>query len=111
MADKQMQFNIEDGPTFYSDEISITNNALKFFLDFKNSSPRVDVRSNDFFPVAIKHSAVIIDPVLAKQFSTILAEHVKKYEKEHGKIPEPQPQAHNIAPPVSSKDEKPGYFG
>jgi len=111
MADnKQMQFAIDDGPTFYSDEISIMNNQAKFFLDFKNSSPRVDVRNAEFLPVAIKHNTIVLDPQLAKQFSKLLADHVKKFEKEHGKIPEiKMPEIKPEA--ITIKDEKPGYFG
>lgn len=109
---KQLQFNIDDGPTFYSDEISITNNAYKFFFDFKNSSPRIDVRSNEMLPIAIKHNTVLMDPALAKLFSKLLADHVKKFEKEHGKIAELQSMPVDTPKgAISSTDERPGYFG
>ena len=109
---KQMQFNIDDGPTFYSDEISITNNPYKFYLDFKNSSPRIDIRNNDVLPVSIKHNVVMMDPALAKLFSKLLADHVKKFEKEHGKIPEiKEMPSQPPKGPITSSEEKPGYFG
>lgn len=109
---KQMTFSIEDGPTFFSDEISITNNQFRFFFDFKNSSPRIDVRANEMLPISIKHNSVIMDPSLAKIFSKLLAEHIKKFEKENGKIPEIKPQPF-VEPKsvVTSSDDKPGYFG
>lgn len=112
MADeqpKQVQFTIDDGPTFYSDEISITNNAFKFFFDFKNSSPRIDVRGAEALPVSLKHSVVVMDPPLAKVFAKLLQDHVDKFEKQHGAIPD-------IAIPKEGtgtlqKDDKPAYFG
>jgi hypothetical protein len=110
-APKQMSFNIDDGATFYSDEISITNNAYKFFFDFKNSSPRIDVRSAEMLPVSIKHNAIIMDPGLAKLFSKLLAEHVKKFEKDHGKIPEIKQASEPPKGPITSTEDKPGYFG
>ena len=108
---KQMQFNIDDGPTFFSDEISITNNAYRFFLDFKNSSPRIDVRAQEMLPIAIKHNTIIMDPALAKLFSKLLADHVKKFEKEHGKIAEIKQSNEPPKGPVTNSDDKPGYFG
>jgi hypothetical protein len=108
---KQVQFNIDDGSTFYSDEISITNNPFKFYLDFKNSSPRIDVRSSEMLPIAIKHNVIIMDPGLAKLFSKLLNDHIAKYEAEHGEIPEmknvPPAEKHSI----TSTDDRPGYFG
>jgi hypothetical protein len=110
---KPFTFSIDDGPTFFADEISIMNNEHKFFLDFKNQSPRIDVRANEALPLAIKHSAVILDPGLAKVFSNMLSEHVRKFEEEHGTIPEPKVTTNNPAKQASTraKDERPEYFG
>jgi hypothetical protein len=110
---KQMSFNIDDGPTFFSDELSISNNQYKFYFDFKNSSPRIDVRSNEMLPIAIKHNVIIMDPQLAKLFSKLLTDHIKKFEKDHGKIPEmkaPSPLVDGH-PVITSTDDRPGYFG
>lgn len=107
---KPMQFSIEDGPTFYADEISVLNNESRIFLDFKNSSPRIDVRSNESLPIAIKHDMVVMDPGLAKVFSKLLQDHIKKYEKEYGKIKEPK-TAKSPVKTSRAKDDKPGYFG
>jgi len=112
MEKQQFSFSIDDGPTFFADEISITNNEHRFFLDFKNQSPRIDVRANDALPIAIKHSSIILDPGLAKVFSRLLVDHIKKFEEEHGAIVEPkiseQPAASHV---TKTKDDKPGYFG
>jgi hypothetical protein len=109
---KQIQFSIDDGPTFFADEISVTNNEQKFYFDFKNASPRIDARSQNAMPVAIKHNAIIVDPGLAKVFAKLLTEHVQRFEKEHGAIPEPKidPQS-AIKTFVSKSDDRPGYFG
>ena len=108
---KQMQFSIDDGQTFYSDELSILNNETKFFMDFKNSSPRIDVRANEVLPIAIKHNVIVMDASLAKIFSRLLQDHIKKFEKEHGKIPEPKVKKSKTGTVVSTKDDNPGYFG
>jgi hypothetical protein len=109
MADKPVQFFIEDGPTFFTDEISIATNAQRFFFDFKNTSPRIDPRSTDMIPVALKHSVMVMDPQLAKVFSQLLNDHVAKYEAQHGAIPDAPQQP---APPtVSSSSDHPDYFG
>ena len=106
-----MQFNIDDGPTFFADEISITSNPQRFFLDFKNSAPRIDVRANDYLPVAVKHSVVMLDASLAKLFAKLLSEHVEKYERDNGPIPEPQQPPKEMKPRITSTDDRPGYFG
>lgn len=108
--DKQMQFSIDDGQTFYCDEISILTNQQKFFLDFKNSSPRVDPRNNEFLPVVIKHSVVLMDPSLAKVFSRLLTEHIGKFEKENGTIQEPKMKPEEKGT-VTIAEKIPGYFG
>jgi hypothetical protein len=109
---KQMQFNIDDGPTFFTDEISITSNQLKFFLDFKNSSPRIDVRSNEMLPIAIKHSVIMMDPGLAKLFAKLLNDHLEKFEKDHGPIPDiAQVSMTNAKPTITSTDDRPSYMG
>ena len=108
---KPFSFSIDEGPTFFADEISITNNEHKFFLDFKNQSPRIDVRANEALPIAIKHSSIILDPALAKIFSKLLMDHVKKFEEDHGAIPEPK-HAQPLKPFITkTKDDRPGYFG
>lgn len=109
---KQLQFSIEDGPTFFADEISVTNNEHKFYLDFKNQSPRIDARAQNALPVAVKHSSIILDPGLAKVFAKMLREHVERFEKEHGAIPEPKLSAEReVKTFVSKTDDRPGYFG
>lgn len=108
---KPLSFSIDDGPTFFADEISITNNEHRFFLDFKNQSPRIDVRANEALPIAVKHSSIILDPGLAKVFSKLLTDHVKRFEDENGVIPEPKIVANAPAFVTKTKDDKPGYFG
>ncbi len=112
MAEQQnIQFSIDDGPTFFADEISITNNENKFFLDFKNASPRIDARAENGMPIALKHSVIMMDVGLAKVFGRMLTEHVTRFEKDHGKIPEPRQQPTMTKPFISKTDDRPGYFG
>ena len=54
MADKKkVNFNIVEGDVFLSDEVAVIHNAMRLFLDFKNISPRVDVRSMDHQPMVM----------------------------------------------------------
>ncbi len=109
---QQVNYSIEDGPTFFADEISITNNESKFYLDFKNASPRIDARTAEGMPIALKHSVIMMDTGLAKIFGRMLTEHVERFEKEHGKIPEPrQAPSTETKTFVTKTDDRPGYFG
>jgi hypothetical protein len=110
-----VSFSINDGKNFYADEISITNNPLRFIVDFKCTAPRIDARvEQQGIPVVVEHNAVIMDAFLAKNFYQILGEHLKKYEERFGEIKEPEQlkkvrdEQHEIS---SAGPSKPGYFG
>jgi hypothetical protein len=67
--------------------MSITFGPAQFALDFKNISPRVDMRSQDGSKTfVLKHNVVIIEPYQIKQFSKVLAEAIARFEKEFGLI-------------------------
>jgi len=111
---KEIKFEIENGPTFYADEVGIIHNPVKFILDYKNITPRVDIRNNEFQPIVIKHSVVVMDPWTAKNLSTALAENISAYEKKFGKIK--RPESIKIAEKYHKKESKtpkdmPAYFG
>jgi hypothetical protein len=113
MAEQTISFQIEDGQTFFADEVSITNNPVKFILDFKNSAPRIDIRAEQgSIPIKVTHNTIMMDTWLAKRFHELLGEHLAKYEKEFGKIVIPkQIEQAKKQGPVSSTPTKPGYFG
>jgi uncharacterized protein YajQ (UPF0234 family) len=88
---EKINFVINDGDSFYTNEISITFGPAQFSFDFKNISPRVDMRAQDGSKTfALKHNVVILDPYQIKNFINILTDAVSKYEKEFGTIEMPK---------------------
>lgn len=113
MADKNISFQIQDGRSFYADEVSITNSPTRIVFDFKITTPRVDVRSQQGqVPLVIEHSVVHMDAFLAKKLHELLGDHLKKFEDKHGEIEEPEAltQAREHETEVTDV-KKPGYFG
>jgi len=87
---KNVTFDIENGPVFYADEMAVIHNPTKLILDFKSVTPRFDVRNNEFQPIVIKHNVVVMDLHLAKNFLASLKENLANYEKQFGKIEQPK---------------------
>lgn len=114
--EKNLKFDIENGPTFFADEVGVIHNPLKFILDFKNVTPRIDVRNKDFQPLVMKHSAVVLDPWNAKNLLEALKENLKNYEKKFGKIEVPKQidiakkEAQKVTS-TSKKESMPSYLG
>jgi len=110
---EKMNVSIDDGTSFYAHEVSINFNPLQFTLDFKNITPRVDVRNKDAPSIHIKHDVVMLDPYHAKMFSELLGRVVKEYEKGYGKIKRPK-ALDKIKKPKTKPEAKtisPSYFG
>ena len=81
---KQSQnFGIDDGASFFVDEVSITVQPQRFVLDFKTITPRNDVRGN---VVHIKHNVGVLEPYTLKNFLEILNRVIRDYEKKFGVI-------------------------
>src|SRR3989338_5456547 len=111
--DKKIKFDIDNGQSFFADEIGVIHTPLKIILDFKNITPRIDIRNSEFQPVVLRHNVVVMDPFMAKSFSEILSQNIKMYEKNYGKINKPAALKN-----VKTKKEKaigekdsPNYFG
>ncbi len=113
MKDSRVQINVNDNRLFFADEVSITNNPLRFVIDFKNTSPRVDFRAREGLPIIVEHNTITLDANLAKQFAKLLVNHIEQYEKEFGEIKEPEQvlKAKKNHPVRSTNNDKPGYFG
>lgn len=114
----KINFNINDGDSFYANEISITFVPTQFALDFKNISPRVDLRNQDGSRnFVLKHNVVLIEPFQMKQFATVLNDALLRYEKEFGQIqiPAALKKAEIEAKLEQNKQknthEVPSYFG
>jgi len=95
MAEEQqdmskINFAINDGDAFYTNEMSITFGPAQFAFDFKNISPRVDMRNQDGSKTfVLKHNVIIIEPFQIKQFAKVLNDAITRYEVEFGAIEMP----------------------
>jgi hypothetical protein len=88
----KLNFAINDGESFFTNEISITFGPAQFAFDFKNISPRVDMRNQDGSKTFVmKHNVVLIEPFQIKQFAKVLNDAIARYEMEYGKIELPTP--------------------
>lgn len=88
--EQKINFNINDGESFYTNELSVTFVPTQFAIDFKNISPRIDPRNQDDTKTfVLKHNVVLIDPFQAKLFAQVLNDAVNRYEKEYGQIEVP----------------------
>ena len=78
MAEEEMRklnFVINDGDAFFTNEMSITFGPAQFAFDFKNISPRVDMRNQDDTKTFVmKHNVILIEPFQIKQFAKVLNE-------------------------------------
>ncbi|PIN70714.1 hypothetical protein COV93_00450 [Candidatus Woesearchaeota archaeon CG11_big_fil_rev_8_21_14_0_20_43_8] len=119
---RKLNFNITDGSLFFADEVAVIHNLAKLFVDFKNTSPRVDIRYNEFQPMVLEHNVIMMDLWTAKQLHKSLGENIGNYEKSFGKIKMPEPikksekmakDAQKIAckPKPVKTISPPSYFG
>ncbi|MFH1511349.1 MAG: hypothetical protein ABIF10_06665 [Candidatus Woesearchaeota archaeon] len=110
---KQVNVNINPGDAFFSDSITVADNADRFVLDFKQTSPRFDQMqlegSEQQTLIVIKHNTVIMTSSLAKVFYEMLGERIKQHEKMFGIIKKPAKQKQKEF--SESATVKPSYFG
>ena len=93
MAEKQnINVNIDhSNHAFFADGISLFNRSDKFFVDFRQTSPRIDVIGDkQHHTHAVKHSTIALDPMMGKALLELLKDSVSKYEKQFGKIKVPK---------------------
>ena len=78
-------------PGFFSDGMSLLNRQDKFFVDFRQNTPRVDsFQDKQQQTNVVKHNTIILDPMMAKALMNLLQESLKNYEKQYGKIKMPK---------------------
>lgn len=118
---KQINMNIDDGEEFFAHELSINFNPMQFILDFKCITPRIDARSQSTPLLAMKHNVIMLDPWHAKQISELLANVIKKFEEQFGRIEKPKAvkafernakeQAKEVKEDTVTETQAPSYFG
>jgi hypothetical protein len=114
----KLNFSINEGEAFYANEMSITFGPAQFAFDFKNISPRVDMRQQDGAKTfVLKHNVILIEPFQIKLFAKVLNDAIARYEKEFSTIEMPKAiqKAENDLKKLQKQDEKshdvPSYFG
>jgi len=90
MTEKQVNVQVDNGQTFFAHEMSINFSPLQFVFDFRNVTPRVDLRSRMQPVLNIKHNVVLVDPYHAKRILGLLTRVIDDYEKKFGKIKKPK---------------------
>jgi hypothetical protein len=101
--DQQFGLTLKDNNLFFADEVFMSSQPGKFFLDFKNISPRSDLPKQ--IRTCVEHTAVRLDPYLAKNFWEKFGNLIKDYEKKYGKIK--RPKEYELADKPSMKGAKP----
>ena len=89
MAEKRrVNVNIDHSNLgFFTDNVAISHNPLKFIFDFTQVTPRFDRIGPEMQQsFAVKHNTIIMDPIMAKNILEILKDNLEKYEKKFGKI-------------------------
>ena len=92
------------------------HNPLKFIIDFRSITPRIDVRSKNFQPLVLRHNVVVMDTFTAKNFLKVLQTNIKNFEKRFGKITKPEvleklEKESKKSKKKKSKKDMPSYFG
>ncbi len=85
---QDIRVNVNDGGEFLADEVSISHSPIRFILDFKNITPRLDM--GDTTPrMVLRHNVMIVDPYFAVDLLHVLKENIEKYESRYGPIKKP----------------------
>ena len=120
MTEKQVNVQVDNGQTFFAHEMSINFSPLQFVFDFRNVTPRVDLRSRMQPVLNIKHNVVLVDPYHAKRILGLLKRVIDDYEKKFGKIKKPKAlekaeklnkEAQEAQQRVGTPSGTPSYFG
>jgi hypothetical protein len=82
----EVNMSINDGQAFFAHETSVNFNPGQVILDFKSITPRIDPRNKNGPTFVLAHNTILVDPFHAKQLQKIIAEAIKRYEQEFGKI-------------------------
>jgi len=114
---RKINVNIDHGESFFVNSISIINDPSKFFIDFRQTTPRTDhIEGKEHVSIVVKHRTVALDPILAKDFLRILKENVEGFEKQFGEIKVPKmpknmkQQKKNVSKTTVSSDHE-RYIG
>ncbi len=109
MAKQRNIQSIHNKGAFFADAVAIIHSPIKFILDFKQASPRIDQVGNDTQEtIIIDHEVITLDPKTVKVFSNLLTENIKNYEKQFGEIKLPKKKKQEA---TKKKDNSYNYIG
>ena len=118
MEGKNINVSINDGDAFFAHEMSVNFNPMQFTLDFRNITPRNDLRNREQPSLLVKHNVVMVDPWHMKLIHDLMGRMLKKYEDEYGRISKPKAiEAFEKKHKTKKEDRKgaktevPSYFG
>ncbi|MCP3682573.1 MAG: DUF3467 domain-containing protein [bacterium] len=86
---REIRVDASNGTEFFAEEVSVSHSPLRFVLDFKCMTPRVDM-NNQPLRMVVKHNVLMLDPHFAKELVNVLQNNIGKYEKRFGKIEKPE---------------------
>ncbi len=86
---QEIRVDVVNGEEFLAEEVSVSHSPIRFVIDFKSMTPRMDVSGHPPRMV-IKHNVVIVDPHFAKDLLQVLKDNISKYEKKFGDIKRPE---------------------
>ncbi|MBI3033679.1 DUF3467 domain-containing protein [Candidatus Woesearchaeota archaeon] len=111
---QEIRVDVVNGREFLADEVSISHSPVRFVVDFKSVSPRMDMASQPPRMI-IRHNVILLEPHFAKDLLSVLKDNISKYESHFGEIRKPEAlQRHEKesaragSPP---KDVRQDYFG
>ena len=90
MVPKNLNLDVKLGDEFFADNVSVFNNPVRMVFDFKNTTPRADMRGPLQQMFVTRHNVIMMDPFKAKDFLKSLKENISVYEKKYGKIVVPK---------------------
>ncbi len=87
--EQEIRADAVNGDEFLAEEVSVSHSSIRFVIDLKAITPRMDIASQPPRMV-IRHNVVLMDPHFAKEFLSVLQDNIGKYESKFGTIKKPE---------------------
>ncbi len=111
---QEIRVDVVNGEEFLAEEVSVSHSPVRFVVDFKGISPRMDIASQPPRMI-IRHNVVLLDPHFVKDLLQVLKDNIAKYEKKFGEIKKPEAlEKHEAEIRKKGRSPKPAkqdYFG
>ncbi len=106
----EIRVDVDNGQDFFADEVSVSHSPIRFILDFKRTTPRIEGNEQRLL---LRHNIVVLDPFFTKELLKVLKDNITRYEKRFGEIKKPDAlkKATKVTKKSSEKAVKQDYFG